>query len=39
MPSIEDWNARGQGLLPGHLGVVVTAVGDRVAVNRGLSAT
>lgn len=30
MPSIEDWNARGQGLLPGYLGVVVTAVGDRV---------
>ena len=29
MPSIEDWNARGQGLLPGYLGVVVTAVGDR----------
>ncbi len=30
MPSIEDWNARGQGLLPGYLGVVITAVGDRV---------
>ncbi len=30
MPSIDDWNARGQGLLPGYLGVVITAVGDRV---------
>lgn len=30
MPSIEDWNLRGQGLLPGHLGVVITAVGDGV---------
>jgi len=30
MPSTEEWNARGQGMLPGHLGVVITAVGDRV---------
>lgn len=30
MPSIEDWNASCQGLLPGHLGMVVTAVGDRM---------
>ena len=30
MPSTDDWNARGQGLLPGTLGVDVTAVGDRV---------
>ena len=30
MPSTDDWNARGQGLLPGYLGVDVTAVGDRV---------
>lgn len=39
MPSIEDWNGCGQGLLRGYLGVVITAVGDRVVVNRGLSAT
>jgi uncharacterized protein (TIGR00369 family) len=30
MPSLEDWNNRGQGMLPGHLGVIITAVGDRV---------
>jgi 1,4-dihydroxy-2-naphthoyl-CoA hydrolase len=34
MPSIEDWNARGEGLLPGTLGVVVTAVSDRVVEAR-----
>ncbi len=30
MPSIDDWNQRGQGLLPGHLGVFITVVGDRL---------
>ncbi len=30
MPSIDEWNARGQGMLPGHLGVLITAVGDRL---------
>ena len=30
MPFLEDWNNRGQGMLPGHLGVIITAVGDRV---------
>ena len=30
MSSIDEWNARGEGLLPGHLGMVVTAVGDRL---------
>ena len=29
MPSIEDWNTRGQGMLPGTLGVVITSVSDR----------
>lgn len=29
MPSLEEWNARGQGMLPGYLGVVITSVGDR----------
>jgi uncharacterized protein (TIGR00369 family) len=28
MRTIDEWNERGQGMLPGHLGLVVTAVGD-----------
>jgi uncharacterized protein (TIGR00369 family) len=28
MPNIDEWNQRGVGMLPGHLGLVVTAVGD-----------
>lgn len=30
MPSIEEWNERGQGSLPGHLGVVIMVVADRL---------
>jgi len=30
MRSTEEWNARGQGMLPGHLGLVITNVGDRL---------
>jgi 1,4-dihydroxy-2-naphthoyl-CoA hydrolase len=29
MPTVEDFNTLGAAHLPGHLGVVVTAVGDR----------
>jgi 1,4-dihydroxy-2-naphthoyl-CoA hydrolase len=29
MPSIDEWNQRGEGLLPGQLGVVITRVSDR----------
>lgn len=43
MPSIEDWNTGGQGMLPGTLGVVITSVCDReveahMAVRRELMA-
>ena len=30
MRSIDELNQGGQGLLPGHLGLVITALGDRV---------
>lgn len=29
MPTLEELNARGVGMLPGHLGIVVTQLGDR----------
>jgi uncharacterized protein (TIGR00369 family) len=27
MPTLDDWNKRGAGCLPGHLGIVITHVG------------
>lgn len=30
MPTIDELNKRGQGLLPGHLGLVFTDLGDRM---------
>lgn len=43
MPSIDEWNRRGEGLLPGHLGLVITSMSDRqvqadMAVQRELMA-